>query len=200
MHERQNLLVHLRHFRMAHRNLCSPERSGDHRGDTAQKRKPAVRDAPEFADTAPPDHGATDPVTVLIVDDHPAMRESIREIIETDNTLEVVGAAGRIAEAISLAKLWEPEVAVLDVNMPDGGGWAAARGLREVCPDIRLVAYSSFEDALVTRTMTAAGISAYVTKGSDIALLLAAVHGADIMPLPRSDQTLIRRSTAGAAG
>ena len=84
--------------------------------------------------------------------------------------------------------------------MPDGGGWAAARELREVCPGIRLVAYSSFEDALVTRTMTAAGISAYVTKGSDIGLLLAAVHGEDLMPLPRADQPLIRRSIAGVAG
>jgi DNA-binding NarL/FixJ family response regulator len=159
-----------------------------------------VRDDPEFANAALWNHEVPERLTVLIVDDHPAMRESVREIMETDDTLEVVGVAGRIAEAVSLARLWEPEVAVLDVNMPDGGGWAAARELREVCPGIRLVAYSSFEDALVTRTMTAAGISAYVTKGSDIGLLLAAVHGEDLMPLPRADQPLIRRSIAGVAG
>ena len=136
---------------------------------------------------------------MLIVDDHPAMRESVREIMETDDTVTVVGAAGRIAEAITLAQAKQPEVAVVDVNMPDGGGWAAARGLREVCPGIRLVAYSSFEDALITRTMTAAGISAFITKGSDIGMLLAAIHGEDLMPVPRRKEPLLQRSIAAAA-
>jgi DNA-binding NarL/FixJ family response regulator len=66
--------------------------------------------------------------------------------------------------------------------MPDGGGWEAARGLLENCPGIRLVAYSSFDHALITRTMTQAGVSAFVSKGSDIELLLAAIHGENVMP------------------
>jgi DNA-binding NarL/FixJ family response regulator len=83
--------------------------------------------------------------------------------------------------------------------MPDGGGWAAARGLREVCPDIRLVAYSSFDEALVIRTIRAAGISAFVTKGSDIDVLLAAIHGEDFRPAPVEARPLMRR-TAAVAG
>jgi len=117
------------------------------------------------------------PLSVLIVDDHEAMRESIREILDTDPTLTVAGAADGVESAIGLARVTQPDVAIVDVNMPAGGGWAAARGLRTVCPGIRLVAYSSFDEALITRTMMATGISAYVTKGSDIAVLIAVIHG-----------------------
>jgi DNA-binding NarL/FixJ family response regulator len=159
----------------------------------------AMREHPEFANAAMWRDPIPDRLTVLIVDDHPAMRESVQEIMETDDTVTVVGTAGRITEAVALAQATQPAVAIIDVNMPDGGGWAAARGLLEVCPDIRLVAYSSFEDALITRTMLAAGINAYVTKGSDISLLLAAVHGEDLMPMPRADQPLIRRSSLDVA-
>ena len=88
------------------------------------------------------------------------------------------------------------DLVLLDVSMPDGGGWAAARGLREVCPGIRLVAFTSFDNALVIRTIAAAGINAYVTKGSAIEVLLAAIHGEDVMPAPPQRMSLIRR-TAG---
>ena len=80
-----------------------------------------------------------------------------------------------------------------------GGGWAAARGLREVCPDMRLVAFSAFDDALVTRTIAAAGISAFVTKGSEIGVLLAAIRGEDVMPAPPQRMPLIRRTIAAGA-
>ena len=80
--------------------------------------------------------------------------------------------------------------------MPDGGGWAAARGLREICPDIRLVAYSGFGDGLVIRTIAAAGVSAFVPKGSDIEVLLAAIHGRDVKPSPRDPTPLLGRTDA----
>ena len=85
-------------------------------------------------------------------------------------------------------------MAVIDASMPDGGGWAAARGLSEVCPGIRLVAFTSFDNALVIRTIAAAGINAYVTKGSAIEVLLAAIHGEDVMPAPPQRMPLIRRA------
>ena len=111
-----------------------------------------------------------------------------------------LGVAGRIAEAVSLAKLWEPEVAVLDVTMPDGSGWSAARRLREVVPDIRLIAYASFGEALITRMMMAAGVFAYIIKGSAAGLLLAVVDRDVSPPLSRGDQVVAGRSTAGVAG
>jgi DNA-binding NarL/FixJ family response regulator len=160
---------------------------------------PVIDDC-EFPDTDLWSHRAPDAVTVLIVDEHPAMREAVREVMETDGTISVVAAAGRITEAVSLAKLWEPEVAVLDVNLPGGGGWTAARRLREVVPDIRIVAYAPYADALITRMMMAAGAFAYITTGSDEALLLAAVRGEASPPPTGEERALAGRSTAGVAG
>jgi two-component system response regulator NreC len=133
----------------------------------------------------------TDRTTVLIADDNPDVLESVKEIIATDSSLTLVAAASEVGEAIQLGRQTQPQVAVLDVNMPDGGGWEAARGLLEGCPGIRLVAYSSFDHALITRTMTQAGVSAFVSKGSDIELLLAAIHGENVMPT-RAPQPVLR--------
>ena len=133
-------------------------------------------------------------MTVLLLDDHAVILESVRAALETDDTVVVVGTASRVPDAIRLARRARPQVAVIDVSMPDGGGWAAARGLREVCPDIRLVAFTSFDNALVIRTIAAAGINAYVTKGSAIEVLLAAIHGEDVMPAPAQRMPLIRRT------
>ena len=155
---------------------------------------------PELANAVPGSPGVPANLTVLLLDDHSVMLESVRAIVETDDTLTVVGTANRVPDAVWVARQTHPQVAVIDVNMPDGGGWAAARGLREVCPDIRLVAYSSFDEALVIRTIRAAGISAFVTKGADIDVLLAAIHGEDIRPATVQAQPLIGRTNAVTAG
>jgi len=153
-----------------------------------------VIDRTKLADPGPNSPGPPASVTVLLLDDHAVILESVRAAVESDDTLVVVGTASRVPDAIRLAQTTRPQVAVIDVSMPDGGGWAAARGLREVCPGIRLVAFTSFDNALVIRTIAAAGINAYVTKGSAIEVLLAAIHGEDVMPAPPQRRALIRRT------
>jgi two-component system, NarL family, response regulator DevR len=152
----------------------------------------------EPADTASRSQDVPEAVTVLLLDDHPALLASLKEAVEADDTLTVVGTAGRIPDAIGLAVATQPRVAVIDVNMPDGGGWAAARALREVCPGIRLVAYSAFGEALVTRTIAAAGVSAFVSKDSDIEVLLTAIRGENLQPSASEPTPLTRRMTAAA--
>ena len=91
--------------------------------------------------------------TVLVVDDYPAMLKAIPDALSTDDTLTVVGSASRIADAVTMARELQPGVAVIDVNMPGGSGWALARRLRQTVPGIRLVAYSAWaDDASIHRT------------------------------------------------
>ena len=198
----QDSLVQVAHPNMAKQNLAGAAWRSHDEFTTTRRGSADVTEYPEYPAPADPGTGSAKlpgNLTVLLLDDHAVMLESVREIVETDETLTVVGTADRVADAVDLAARTHPQVAVIDVNMPDGGGWAAARGLREVCPDIRLVAYSSFDEALVIRTIRAAGISAFVTKGSDIDVLLAAIHGEDFRPAPVEARPLMRR-TAAVAG
>lgn len=136
---------------------------------------------------------AVERTTVLIVDDSPFMLKAISDVLGTDDSLTVVGNAIRIGDAVTTARELRPDVAVIDVNMPGGGGWALARRLRQSVPGIRLVAYSAVDDPQVPRTLAAAGVAAYVIKGSDIELLLAAIHGEDLLPPSEQPVTLVGR-------
>lgn len=151
-----------------------------------------------YPDAGPAGNAGPQRLRVLLIDDYPAVLEALAEVLEVDNTLTVVGTASRVSEAIRLAQTSQPDVAVLDVNMPEGGGWAAARNLRSVCPDIRLVAYTAFDEALVRRTLAAAGVSAVVPKGPDSDLLLMAIHGENVMPSPRETVPMSLAQLAGS--
>jgi len=181
---------------MAHPNLPNPAPNGDYRVTVNRDGNVAMTDyvEPARADSRSP--AAPEGVPVLLLDDNLTVLEALKEAVAADETLTVVGAVCRISDAISVAAATHPRVAVIDVNMPDGGGWAAARGLRGICPDIRLVAHSGFGDGLVVRTIAAAGVSAFVTKGSDIEVLLAAIHGRDVKPSPRDPTPLLGRTDA----
>jgi DNA-binding NarL/FixJ family response regulator len=139
-------------------------------------------------------------LSVLLVDDYPALLSALDESLRVDETLTVIGLANSVSGAIDIASRLKPDVAVIDVNMPGGGGWALVQGLRDAVPEVRLVAYSAFEDALVTRTLGAAGISAYVAKGSDIQVLLAAIHGRQVMPVREEARPLLGRLGGSRGG
>jgi DNA-binding NarL/FixJ family response regulator len=127
---------------------------------------------------------------VLIADDNPGIREVISTILSDEPDIVVVAQASDVPEAVAAGEETHPNVAILDVNMPGGGGWEAARLLSQKNPDIRLVAYSSFDRGLVNQTMKAAGIHAYVTKGSDPQMLLDAIRGSNLSIKPQRGPTL----------
>jgi DNA-binding NarL/FixJ family response regulator len=127
---------------------------------------------------------------VLIADDNPGIRDVISTILSDEPDIVVVAQASDVPEAVAAGEETHPNVAILDVNMPGGGGWEAARLLAQKNPDIRLVAYSSFDRGLVNQTMKAAGIHAYVTKGSDPQMLLDAIRGSNLSITPQRGPTL----------
>jgi DNA-binding NarL/FixJ family response regulator len=127
---------------------------------------------------------------VLIADDNAGIRDVISTILADEPDMVVVAQASDVPETIAESEKTKPDVAILDVNMPGGGGWEAARLLSAKNPDIRLVAYSSFDRGLVNQTMKAAGIHAYVTKGSDPQMLLDAIRGSNLSITPQKGPTL----------
>jgi DNA-binding NarL/FixJ family response regulator len=105
-------------------------------------------------------------VGVLIADDDPTVRESLGELIDEEPGLELVAVARDADEAASLAFALQPDVALLDVRMPGGGGPSAAKRIRESAPGTVCLALSAYEDRGAVLEMLRAGAIGYLIKGS----------------------------------
>ena len=121
------------------------------------------------------------PLRVIIVDDSGEVLSALGRIIDKQVDMELLGVASGVDDGVALVRRWQPDVVVLDVNMPDGGGLRAAKEMVVVAPAARLVAFSAFDKTLIRRAMTAAGVSAYVSKSGDVRELLDAIRaGRDV--------------------
>jgi DNA-binding NarL/FixJ family response regulator len=114
---------------------------------------------------------------LLIADDDPVMRMVLGAIVRADPDIELVAEAEDADQAISLAAQHRPDVALLDVEMPGGGGLRAAREISARHPGIRLVALSAHEAAETRAVMAQAGAAGYLTKTAPPADVLAALKG-----------------------
>ena len=110
-------------------------------------------------------------IRVFLVDDHEVVRRGVRELLESADDLEVVGEAGTAAEALQRVPATSPDVAVLDVRLPDGTGVEVCRDLRSLIPSLRCLMLTSFNDDEALFGAIMAGASGYVLKevrGSDL--------------------------------
>jgi len=107
-----------------------------------------------------------DTTRILIADDDANIREALRDLLDSEDGLEVVAVAADAPEAVNAATLERPDVAILDVKMPGGGGVRAAEGIRVASPGTRIVALSAWDDGETMRRMRQAGASGYVVKGA----------------------------------
>jgi len=110
-------------------------------------------------------------IRVFLLDDHEVVRRGVRELLESTDDLEVVGEAGTVAGAMQRAPAASPDVAILDVRLPDGTGIEACRDLRSSIPELQCLMLTSFndDDALFDAIM--AGAAGYVLKevrGADL--------------------------------
>jgi DNA-binding NarL/FixJ family response regulator len=103
---------------------------------------------------------------VLIADDDPAVRSALGEMLGSEPGYEVVGVAADPDSAIGLADAHRPDVAILDVKMPGGGGVRAAEGIHRASPTTCIVVLSAWDDGETVRRMRRAGVAGYVVKGA----------------------------------
>jgi DNA-binding NarL/FixJ family response regulator len=125
-------------------------------------------------------------VRVVLVDDHRLVRSGVRSELAPD--LEVVGEAGSVEEALAVLRATAPDVVLLDVNLPGGGGAEVVRRLRDELPDIRFLALSVSDAAEDVIGVVRAGARGYVTKAIDGPALSDAVRrvaGGDAVFGPR---------------
>jgi EAL domain-containing protein (putative c-di-GMP-specific phosphodiesterase class I)/CheY-like chemotaxis protein len=131
-----------------------------------------------------PDLGAHAPIRVLVADDDEGIRRSIARLLSRSVGLDLVGSAADAEEAVELGSRTHPDVALVDVRMPKGGGVRAARELHECTPETKVVALSGHADRAGVLEMLSTGAVGYLLKGADVDLvqgILAASRGEGVL-------------------
>jgi two-component system, NarL family, response regulator DevR len=105
-----------------------------------------------------------DMIRVFLLDDHEIVRRGLRDLLEADEGIEIVGEAGTAEEAYGRIPATRPDVAVLDVQLPDGNGVEVCREIRSKNPEIRCLILTSFADDEALFDAIMAGASGYLLK------------------------------------
>ncbi len=117
----------------------------------------------------------SEPLRVLLADDHAIVRKGIREFLEEDGEITVVAEAADGREAVRLTGEHRPEVAVLDVQMPGINGIEATRQIKATHPDVRVLILTAYDDDPYVFALLRAGADGYVLKNTDPDELVRAV-------------------------
>jgi DNA-binding NarL/FixJ family response regulator len=135
-------------------------------------------------------------IRVLLADDHAMFRQGIREMLSTDEGIEVVGEAQNGQEAVTLARKLRPDVVLLDVEMPVMGAKQAMESMLESLPLPRVVIVTMYDDPRLVRELIGLGAVAYLVKSATMEELHAAVHTAANSPIgPRGDEVIVASSS-----
>ncbi|MFD6060301.1 response regulator transcription factor [Rhodococcus wratislaviensis] len=115
-------------------------------------------------------------ITVFLVDDHEVVRRGIADLLTADPDLTVVGEAASYSQAMARVPALKPDVAVLDVRLPDGNGIELCRELHSLMPELHCLILTSFTDDQAMLDAILAGASGYVVKDIRGMELTQAVH------------------------
>lgn len=119
---------------------------------------------------------SSDRLRVLIVDDHLLFRDGVRALLKTAPEMELVEEATTGEEAVALAAELQPDVILMDIQMPGLSGVEATRRIVEVSPHIRILVVTMFEDDRTVFAAMRAGARGYVLKGASYAEMLRAIR------------------------
>ena len=107
----------------------------------------------------------TDPIRILVADDHPVVRDGLTAILSTQSDFQVVGEAGTGAEVVQQATSLKPDVILLDLEMPELDGVEALTQLRQVYPEARAIVFTAFDTDERILGAVQAGAQGYLLKG-----------------------------------
>jgi DNA-binding NarL/FixJ family response regulator len=118
----------------------------------------------------------TEVIRVVLADDHTVVRKGIRDFLEEEDDIQVVAEATTGAEAVALTLEHRPEVAVLDIQMPEMTGIEAARQIKAKIPEVQVLVLTAYDDDPYIFAMLQAGASGYVLKNAPSEELIRAVR------------------------
>jgi NarL family two-component system response regulator LiaR len=136
-------------------------------------------------------------LTVLIADDHPLVRDALRQALDTEEDMEIVAEADDGEEAVRLASELKPDVAVMDIVMPRLNGIEATRKIKEVAPDIAILILTAYDDDEYVMGLLDAGAAGYLLKsarGRDLAGAIRAIKSGESVLHPKIIAKLLKRA------
>jgi len=141
------------------------------------------------------------PIRVFLLDDHEVVRRGLKDLLEVEGEFVVVGEAATAAEALARVPAVKPQVAVLDVRLPDGDGVTVCRELRSRMPELACLMLTSFADDEALFDAIIAGASGYLLKqvgGQDLVGAVRTVAGGGSLLDPKLITVVMARLRAGA--
>jgi DNA-binding NarL/FixJ family response regulator len=142
-------------------------------------------------------------ITVFLLDDHEIIRRGLRDLLEAEPDMEVIGEAGTAVSAINRMPALRPDVAVLDVRLPDGDGVSVCREIRSTLPETACLMLTSYGDDQALLGAIMAGAAGYVLKqtcGSDLVNAVRTVAAGGSMLDAQSTQRVMERLRERVAG
>ncbi|MEI4272163.1 response regulator transcription factor [Klenkia sp. LSe6-5] len=140
-------------------------------------------------------------IRVFLLDDHEIVRRGVADVLEADPALEVVGEGRSAAEALARVPALRPDVAVLDVRLPDGDGVSVCRELRSRMPDLKVVMLTSYGDDEALFDAIMAGASGYLLKqilGQDLVAAVRTVAAGGSLLDPSATAAVLNRMRRAA--
>ena len=142
----------------------------------------------------------SDAIRVMIVDDHDMVRRGLTAFLKAKTDLELVGEARNGKEALKVCEQVQPDVILMDLVMPEMSGAEATKSIREGCPEVQVIALTSFEDKELVREALQAGAISYLLKNVSANELAEAIRGAHAgrpTLAPEAAQALIQTAGEG---
>src|SRR3954471_20907684 len=141
-------------------------------------------------------------IRVFLLDDHEVVRRGVAALLESESDIEIVGEAATAAHAVARIPAVRPDVAVLDVRLPDGDGLSVCREVRSRLPGLACLMLTSFSDEEALFDAVMAGASGYVLKqihGSDLVGAVRTLAAGGSLLDPRSTGQMLQRLRDRAA-
>jgi DNA-binding NarL/FixJ family response regulator len=142
------------------------------------------------------DEHAREPIRVFLLDDHEIVRRGVRDLLETEPDITVIGEAGTAAAALARIPALKPDVAVLDIRLPDGDGVTVCRDIRSKMPQLACLMLTSFSDDEALFDAIMAGAAGYVLKqirGTDLIGAIRTIASGQSLLDPQAAATVMRR-------
>ncbi|HVQ18248.1 MAG TPA: response regulator transcription factor [Actinomycetes bacterium] len=142
-------------------------------------------------------------IRVFLLDDHELVRRGLHDLLSLEDDLQIVGEAASASEALARIPACRPDVAVLDVRLPDGSGVEVCREIRSLLPDVGCLMLTSYADDEAMVDALLAGAGGYVLKnirGDDLVDAVRRIASGESLLDPKATERVLERLRAGNGG